>query len=103
MLPTPFYSDWDYTSRNRQAVHRAPSRPRCRSRAPARPLASSLPARLGALPAGLGYEDCSTPTINITADQLPTNGTFQLEHEAVQPSRQAAARRGGARGARLVT
>lgn len=34
---------------------------------------------------GLGYEDCSTPTVNITADQLAINGTFQLEHEAAEP------------------
>jgi len=34
--------------------------------------------------AGLGYEDCSTRTVNISRAELAANRTFQLEHQQLQ-------------------
>lgn len=34
---------------------------------------------------GIGFEDCSTPTLNVSRDALTANKTFQLEHESVEP------------------
>lgn len=36
---------------------------------------------------GLGYEDCSTPTLNISREQLATERTVQLQDEAAMPDK----------------
>ena len=46
---------------------------------------------------GLGYEDCSTPTLDVSRDTLAAQRSVQLEGEQVQPGRCAShqAARGG--------
>ena len=52
------------------------------------PLPSCLPSTCP-LPissaAGIGFEDCSTPVMNISRTELAANRSFQLEHERVEP------------------
>lgn len=45
---------------------------------------SRLPAA-STSPPGLGFEDCSTPVLNISRAELSANKSFQLEGEAVEP------------------
>ena len=52
------------------------------------PLPSCLPSTCPlpiSSPAGIGFEDCSTPVMNISRTELAANRSFQLEHERVEP------------------